>query len=152
MGNFLQKESWSFALLATSKRGGRTLLIFKWQGVMCICDSKKTKTVPESMRGRTGASLLPFLFSLSSPHFFLYLLSPSFFPSSFSFLPPLSILPPLSPFSHPLSPFIYVVMIVVNTIHTFVLLRDGNLISWWPSVIHVWSSKNVEKIVTPLKF
>jgi hypothetical protein len=45
-----------------------------------------------------------------------------------------------------------VVMIVVNTIHTFVLLRDGNLIFWWPSVIHVWSSKNVEKIVTPLKF
>jgi hypothetical protein len=45
-----------------------------------------------------------------------------------------------------------VVMIVVNTIYTFVLLRDGNLICWWPSVIHVWSSKNVEKIVTPLKF
>jgi hypothetical protein len=22
-------------------------------------------------------------------------------------------------------------MIVVNTIHTFVLLRDGNLIFWW---------------------
>jgi hypothetical protein len=22
-------------------------------------------------------------------------------------------------------------------IHTFVLLRDGNLICWWPSVIHV---------------
>jgi hypothetical protein len=30
-----------------------------------------------------------------------------------------------------------VVMIVVNTIHTFVLLRGGNLIFWWPSVIHV---------------
>jgi hypothetical protein len=45
-----------------------------------------------------------------------------------------------------------VVMIVVNTIHTFVLLSDGNLIFWCPSVIHVWSSKNVEKIVTPLKF
>jgi hypothetical protein len=26
-------------------------------------------------------------------------------------------------------------MIAVNTIHTFVLLRDGNLIFWWPSVI-----------------
>jgi hypothetical protein len=26
---------------------------------MCICDSKKTKTVPESMRGRTWGSLLP---------------------------------------------------------------------------------------------
>jgi hypothetical protein len=25
-----------------------------------------------------------------------------------------------------------VVMIVVNTIHTFVLLRDGNIICWWP--------------------
>jgi hypothetical protein len=46
-------------------------------------------------------------------------------------------LPPLSPFSHPLSPFIYVVIIVVNTIHTFVLLREGNLICWWSSVIHV---------------
>ena len=79
-------------------------------GVMCICDSKKTKPVPESMRGRTGGSLLPLLFSFlslsrlfpPSPPVFLDLLSPSFSPT---FLPPLSILPPLSPFSHPLSPF-----------------------------------------------
>jgi hypothetical protein len=42
--------------------------------------------------------------------------------------------PPVS--LHPF-PLIYVVMIVVNTIHTFVLLGDGNLIFWWPSVIHV---------------
>ena len=83
------------------------------------------------MRGRTWGSLLP-LFSLLP--FFLYLLSPSFSPTSLhsstlSFLPP-----PVSlcPF-----PLIYVVMIVVNTIHTFVLLRDGNLIFWWPSVIHI---------------
>jgi hypothetical protein len=49
--------------------------------------------------------------------------------------PSLSFLPP--PVSlHPF-PLIYVVMIVVNTIHTFVLLWDGNLIFWWPSVIHV---------------
>ena len=90
---------------------------------------------------------------LLSPPFFLLALSPV----SLVVLPPLSILPP-SPFSVPppvfLHPFplIYVVMIAVNTIHTFVLLRDGNLIFWWPSVIHVWSSKNVEKLVTPLKF
>ena len=65
---------------------------------MCICDSKKTKTVPESMRGRTGGSLLPLLFSFLSPStpfslllfsFWLYPLSPSFFSH-------------LSPFFHPL--------------------------------------------------
>jgi hypothetical protein len=32
---------------------------------MCICDSKKTKAVPESMRGRTWGSLL-LLFSFIS--------------------------------------------------------------------------------------
>ena len=114
---------------------------------MCICDSKKTKTVPESMRGRTGGSLLPLLFFFLSPPFFLLALSLV----SLIFLPPspFSVPPPVS--LHPF-PLIYVVMIAVNTIHTFVLLRDGNLIFWWPSVIHVWSSKNVEKLVTPLKF
>ena len=55
---------------------------------MCICDSKKTKTVPESMRGRTWGSLLP-LFSFLSPF------SP-FFPLS-----PVSLI-----FSHP-SPFFH---------------------------------------------
>jgi hypothetical protein len=47
-----------------------------------------------------------------------------------------SILPPSPVSLHPF-PLIYVVMIVVNTIPTFVLLRDGNLIFWWASVIHV---------------
>ena len=98
---------------------------------MCICDSKKTKTVPESMRGRTGGSLLPLLFSFLSPStpfsllpFFplspVSLIPPTFLPLLFSFLSPstpFSLLPffPLSPvslippppppFSHPLSPF-----------------------------------------------
>ena len=108
MGNVLQKESWSLALLATSKRGGLYFVNFH-RGVMCICDSKKTKTVPESMRGGQGV-----VFSHSSSSF----LSPST-PFSllplFSFIsclphfsPPfshLSILPSLFPFYHPLSPF-----------------------------------------------
>ena len=37
---------------------------------MCICDSKKTKTAPESMRGGgggAGGSLLPLLFFFLSP-------------------------------------------------------------------------------------
>ena len=77
---------------------------------MCICDSKKTKTVPESMRERTGGSLHPLLFFLLSPSTpFSLLLLFSFLalsPVSIIFLPPLSILPP-SPFSHPClhSPF-----------------------------------------------
>ena len=66
--------------------------------------------------------------------FWLYLLLPHFSPTSLhsSTLSFLSHSVSLHPF-----PLIYVVMIVVNTIHTFVLLRDGNLIFWWPSVIHV---------------
>jgi hypothetical protein len=32
-------------------------------------------------------------------------------------------------------------MIVVNTIHTFVLLRDGNLIFWWPNLVEISSWK-----------
>ena len=83
MGHFLQKESWSFALLATSKKRGGGLYFVKFQmtGGWCAFVIPKTKTVPESMRGRTGGSLLP-LFSFLSPStpfspFFLYLLSPS---------------------------------------------------------------------------
>ena len=154
MGHFLQKESWSFALLATSKRrGGLYFVNFQMTGVCCaFVIPKKTKTVPESMRGRTRGSLLPLLFFFLSPSTpFSHPLSPfsSFFP--FGFVSCLPHFPPpfshLSPFFHPLLsptpvslhsfPLIYVVMIVVNTIHTFVLLRGGNLIFWWPSVIHV---------------
>jgi hypothetical protein len=43
---------------------------------MYICDSKKTKTVPESMRGRTGGSILPLLFSFLSPFSPFFPLSP----------------------------------------------------------------------------
>ena len=111
---------------------------------MCICDSKKTKTVPESMRGRIGGSLLPLLFFFLYPltpfsllllfSFWLYLLSPSFFSHLSPFFHPLLSPTPVS--IHPF-PLIYVVMIVVNTIHTFVLLKDGNLICWWPSVTYM---------------
>ena len=115
MGHFLQKESWSFALLATSKRrGGLYFVNFQMTGVCCaFVIPKKTKTVLESMRGRTGGSLLPLLFLFLSPatpfsllllfSFWLCLLSPSFSPT---FLPPLSILPP-SPFSHPCLPSLF---------------------------------------------
>ena len=157
MGIFLQKESWSFALLATSeRRGGLYFVNFQMTGVWCAFVIPKRQKLSLNIWGggqgvvffhSSSLSLLP-LFSFISclPHFyppFSHLLSP------FSHLSPFFQTSLLSPTHRLPSPLIYVVMIVVNTIYTFVLLRDGNLISWWPSVIHVWSSKNVEKIVNP---
>ena len=117
MGHFLQKESWSFALLATSKRrggGGCTLLIFKWQGCAVHLWFQKRQKLSLNLWGggqgvvfshSSSSFSLPRLLSpthfLPSPPFFLLALSPvslifphlsptSLHSSTLSFLPPLS--------------------------------------------------------------
>ena len=160
MGNFLQKESWSFALLATSKRRRGVLYFVNFQmtGVWCAFVIPKRQKLSLNLWGG-GHGVV---FSHSSPF------SP-FFPLS----PVSLIFSHLSPFFHPLlsptpclpSPFsphlcghdcceyhthICVAQgwkfnILVAQCYTYIEYRIE-------CMIHVWSSKNVEKIVTPLKF
>jgi hypothetical protein len=120
-------------LLYWQHRKGRGLdfdkfVNFQMTGVWCafVIPKRQKLSDPESMRGRTGGSLLPLLFfflSPSTPLSHVSLIFPHLSPTSLHSSTPLSFLPP--PVSlHPV-PLIYVVMIVVNTIHTFVLLRNG---------------------------
>ena len=119
--------------------------------MMCICDSKKTKTVPESKRGRTGDSLLPLLFFFLSPPTPFFLLD----------LSPVSLIfSHLSPFFHPLlsptpclpSPFSpHLCGHDCCEYHTHICVAQG----WKFNILVLYmydQARMLKKIVTTLKF
>ena len=160
MGNFLQKESWSFALLATSKRRRGVLYFVNFQmtGVWCAFVIPKRQKLSLNLWGG-GQGVV---FSHSSPPFLSptpFLPSPFFLlalsPVSLIFSPPLSILLPLlSPTPCLPSPFPpHLCGHDCCEYHTHICVAQGWKFNILVAQCYTYMIKQeCWKIVTPLKF